>query len=441
MEIKEFMDRVLTAAQAAGMEPAEVCASTSESFSVRVRLGEMEDYQVSDSLNVTLRGNLNGRIGTSSTQALDEESIDMLVRGVMESAQLVETEDQEEILPPEAAYASVCNFKPELQDVSAQEKIALAMEIDRLVSQADARVTPQHIVVASGAETFCLRNTLGLDLSHESNMIYAYAGAMAREGERTGTGMKLLWGYGLADVPAGEIANGAVREALDKLHAGKLASGVYPVVIRNSAMADLLTTFSGIFSADNAQKGLSLLAGREGQAIASACVTLMDDPLMPWGLGSCPFDREGAATRKKPVIENGVLATLLHNRRTAKKAGVRTTGNAAGGGRVAPSNFYLVPGEMDEAQMLSQMGDGLLITGVTGLHAGANAVSGDFSLLACGFEVKGGKPVRAVEQFTVAGNFYTLLEETLAVGSDLLFEGSPVGSPCVRVKQLSVAGE
>ena len=103
MEIREFMDRVLTAAQAAGMEPAEVCASTSESFSVRVRLGEMEDYQVSDSLNVTLRGNLNGRIGTSSTQALDEESIDMLVRGVMESAQLVETEDQEEILPPEAA--------------------------------------------------------------------------------------------------------------------------------------------------------------------------------------------------------------------------------------------------------------------------------------------------------------------------------------------------
>jgi PmbA protein len=87
------------------------------------------------------------------------------------------------------------------------------------------------------------------------------------------------------------------------------------------------------------------------------------------------------------------------------------------------------------------MGDGLYLTEVSGLHAGANPVSGDFSLLSRGFEVKGGKCVRAVEQFTVAGNFYKLLETIEAVGNDLLFEGSPIGSPCVRVKNLSVAGE
>ena len=78
---------------------------------------------------------------------------------------------------------------------------------------------------------------------------------------------------------------------------------------------------------------------------------------------------------------------------------------------------------------------------MSGLHAGANAVSGDFSLLSCGFEVKGGKKVRAVEQFTVAGNFFALLMDIEAVGSDLLFEGSPVGSPSVAVKKLNIAGE
>ena len=325
--------------------------------------------------------------------------------------------------------------------MSAEEKIALAMEIDRQVASVDPRVEPQHTVVASGSETFSLRNTLGLDLSHESNMVYAYAGALARDGERAATGMKLLWGYDMKAVDAGIIAREATGEALDKLHAGRMKSGSYPVVIRSGAMADLLSTFCGVFSADNAQKGLSLLAGREGEAVASPLVTLVDDPLMPWGLGSCPFDREGAATYKKNVIENGVLTTLLHNRKTAKKAGVRTTGNAAGSGRVAPSNLFIAPGTATEEELLANMGDGLYLTEVSGLHAGANPVSGDFSLLSCGYEVKGGKKVRAVEQFTVAGNFYQLLSDVLEVGDNLLFDGSPIGSPSVRVKALSVAGE
>ena len=441
MNIREFSDRVLAAAKAAGIDPAEISHSSSASFTVRARLGELENYQVSDRISLSLRGSVNGRIGTASTQAIDEDSIDLLVRGVIESAELIETDEQDDILPPDAHYETVVNMKPELEDVTAQQKIALALELDKLVCAADERITPQHSVVSSASGTFSLRNSLGLDLEHANNMIYAYTGVMAKEEGRTATGMKLLWGYGLEDVGAKAIADGAVEEALSKVNAGRMKSGAYPVVIRNGAMADLLSTFSGMFSADNAQKGLSLLNGREGETVASGCVTLVDDPLMPMGLGSCPFDREGAATYKKNVIENGVLTTLLHNRKTAKKAGVRTTGNAAGAGRVAPSNFYIAPGEKTEAQLLEEMGDGLYLTEVSGLHAGANPVSGDFSLLSRGFEVRGGKCVRAVEQFTVAGNFYKLLESIEAVGSDLLFEGSPIGSPCVRVKSLSVAGE
>ena len=441
MNIRAFSDRVLAAAAAAGIDPAEISYSSSASFSARARMGELENYQVSDRIGLTLRGRVNGRIGTASTQAIDEDSIELLVRGVIESAELIETDEQDEILPPDEHYETVVNMKPELEEITAQQKIALAMEIDRRVSSADSRITPEHSVVASGSETYCLRNSLGLDLSHSSNMIYAYTGAMVKEGERTATGMKLCWGYGLEAVPAQDIAQGAVEDALSKVNAGRMKSGVYPVLIKNSAMADLLTTFSGVFSADNAQKGLSLLGGRVGESVASPLVTLVDDPLMPMGLGSCPFDREGAATYKKNVIEQGVLTTLLHNRKTAKKAGVKTTGNAAGAGRVAPSNFYIAAGKKTCEQLMEEMGEGLYLTEVSGLHAGANPVSGDFSLLSRGFEVRGGKPVRAVEQFTVAGNFYRLLESVEAVGCDLLFEGSPIGSPCVRVTSLSVAGE
>lgn len=441
MSLSEFCDRVFEAAQAAGIAPAEIMAGESESFSVRVREGKLEDYKVSDRFHLTLRGRAGGRIGTASTQALDEESIGMLIQGVMESAELIETDEQDDILPPDAHYDKVLNYSAEIDNISAGDRIALAMEIDRRMHAADARIKPDSCVVSTAEETTTLRNSLGMNLTHKSNMIYAYASCLAREGESAATGFKLLWGYDREAVAPHLVADGCVEDALSKLGAGRMQSGARPVVIRNTAMADLLSTFAGVFSADNAQKGLSLLAGKEGQKIAGEAVTLTDDPLMPWGLGSSPFDREGAATYKKNVIAGGVLTTLLHNRKTAKKAGCRTTGNAAGAGRVAPSNFYIAPGHETADALIAAMGDGLYVTEVSGLHAGANAVSGDFSLLARGFEVVGGRPVRAVEQITVAGNFYKLLEDISAVADDLIFDGAPIGCPTVAVKSLSIAGE
>ena len=419
MELNTFISRLFEAAQAAGVAPAEAACAQSDSFQVRVRRGELEDYQVSERLSLTLRGQVNGRIGTASTQAVTEESIPLLIQGVLESAALIETDEQDAILPPDDRYSSVRNAK---------------------LRSDDPRLTPDTCAVATGEETFTLKNTLGLDLSHHSNMIYAMADVVARDGEHAATNYEIRWGYGLDAIDAEELAESCKREALLKLEAGRMKSGAYPVVIKNTAMADLLATFCGVFSADNAQKGLSLLAGREGEAVASASVTLTDDPLMPMGLASCPFDREGAATKTKAVIEDGVLKTLLHNRKTAKKAGCRTTGNAAGAGRVAPTNLFFRPGKLTQEELLANLGDGLYLTEVSGLHAGANPISGDFSLLSRGFEVKGGRVVRAVEEFTVAGNFYQLLKDITDVGGDLLFEASPIGSPSVLVKRLDVAG-
>ena len=441
MNIGEYVNRVLERAQAEGISPAEVSLAQEASFSAAAREGKLERYEVSDSLRIVLRGKCGERIGTASTQALDEESIDLLIRGVRESAELIETEEQDEIMPPDEKYESVVNFSESLENVSAQEKIALAMDIDRRMNSVDKRLKVDDSCVATSRATLTLRNTLGLDLTHTSNEIYAYTSALAQEGEHSATGFKILWGYGLKDVPAEQLVRDCAEEALSNLHAGRMKSGVVPVVIKHSAMADLLRTFCGIFSADNAQQGLSLLAGREGEKIASEHVTLVDDPLMPWGPASCPFDREGAATYTKNVIEGGTLKTLLHNRKTAKKAGVRTTGNAAGGGQVSPSNLYIAPGDAPLEELFSAMGDGLYLTEVTGLHAGANVVSGDFSLLSRGFEVKEGKIARAVEQFTVAGNFYALLGDIQQVANDLTFIASPIGCPSVRVGSLSVAGE
>lgn len=228
-----------------------------------------------------------------------------------------------------------------------------------------------------------------------------------------------------------------------------MPSGEYLVVIRADAMADLLHTFAGIFSADSAQKGTSLLKGREGDAIAADCVTIVDDPHLAGSVSSQPFDGEGVPTFRKEIVKAGTLTTLLHNLKTAHKQGVGTTANASRASYgapvgVSPSNFFLQPGAGDLAELLSDAEGGLLITDLQGLHSGANEISGDFSLGAKGYRIVDGKKAGCVRQITVAGNFYNLMKDIQRVGSDLFFGfpgGGRYGSPSVLVKKLSVAGK
>ena len=204
-----------------------------------------------------------------------------------------------------------------------------------------------------------------------------------------------------------------------------------------------MQTFWGVFSAENAQQNLSLFAGKEGENVAADVVNIVDDPLMKGGLATSAFDGEGSASRTKKVVDSGKLTTLLHDRKTARKQGVSSTGNAARvGGRimVAPTNLYIAAGEKSLDELMADVGNGVVITELAGLHAGANPSSGDFSLLSKGYTIENGKRGRAVEQITVAGNFYQLLKSICAVGSDLTFEGSSIGSPSVDAGMLKISG-
>ena len=142
-------------------------------------------------------------------------------------------------------------------------------------------------------------------------------------------------------------------------------------------------------------------------------------------------------------MERGVLKTLLHNLKTAKKAGVASTGNAVQGG-VMPTNFFLAPGPDGFERLVTKLGDGLIITDISGLHAGLNPISGEFSLLASGMLVKDGQAVRPVEQITVGGSFLSLMRGIEAVGCVVRFGlpgGSCFGSPSVLAGTLTVSGK
>ncbi len=447
MTIEQFIQALLDEAKKQGIEAAEIYLSSGDSFRAMCVKGEIANYTVHATRGLSLRGLYNGKMGYAATEAFDEEAVAQLVQAVKESAELTEDDDVQEIYQGDKEYPQIDNYNASLDEVPEQKKLQLIQDIEKKALAMDGRITALNynmISTSSGATRIV--NSYGLNLSARDNMAVCYVSATAKEGERVSTGSGFKVTRNFDDLNADEIDKEAVDEALFMLHAAPVPSGTYRAIIDAKCMPDLLGVFAGVFSAESAQKGLSLLAGKEGEMIASEIVTLMDDPLLPGGLASQPFDAEGVATFTKAVIENGRLTTLLHNLKTARKAGVKTTGNAAKAGyagavNVSPSNFYLKPGKKTQAELLADMGDGLVITEVSGLHAGANPISGDFSLIAQGYTVKDGKKDQPVEQITVAGNFYQLLKNIRAVGSDLTFPGSPIGSPSVDVGEIAVAGK
>lgn len=444
MTKEQFIQKLLSSAVEAGISEAEAYFSETESMRVLMDQQEIGEYSVNTTGRLMFRGLYNGKMGTSYTEAMDENAIEMLIHQVKASAELITDEDEQFIFAGSSNYVTI-DCTGDLG--TPEERIQQAMAIAKAGVSNNPYVKENGLFTGFSSESrsVFLSNTHGLNLRHTSQDCYIALESIARDGERASTSFQLDCKRNMKDLDIQKVVTGCIEDAVGGLHAEPCESGEMPVIFRGDAMVDLLGAFHSIFSADAAQKGLSLLAGKEGESVASACVTIVDDPLRIDCMSACPFDDEGVAARTKHVIKKGVLKTLLHNLKTAKKAGCESTGNATRQGRgaigVAPTNFYLTQGNQDLLALENSMREGIVITRLDGLHAGTDAISGDFSILSKGYMIRDGKRSQAIEKVTVAGNFFTLLKEIVAVGSDLCFPFGNFGSPSVWVSKLSVAGK
>lgn len=443
MTMQEFRERAFQYALEQGCDAAETYYAESNAFEVNAQGGEIERYAVSRTGGLSLRVQLRGRDGYAYTECVDDP--EELVRRAMDNARAIEADD-EHPMQGACAYETIEKKSCAMDNMDEADKIALALELEKETLAQDERVKRvMYCEVGTASGRVGIHNTRGLCAEREERLAYCYTMPIAQQGEQMQNAMAFRVGDEATDT-AGCAAE-AVRETLAKFDGEPVPSGAYAVVLRNDAMADLLTAFSPVFSAEEAQKGRSLLAGREDEAIAAPCVTIVDDPFHPYAPRA--FDGEGTPCKRKNIVDGGTLTTLLHNLKTAKRAGCESTGNgmrasAASPVDVGPTVLYLRPGEAAQEALLRQMGDGLLITELEGLHAGLDPVSGDFSLKAAGRRVENGALGGTVSQITVAGNFLTLLRSVVAVGSDLRFGlpgGACVGAPSVLVRELMVAGK
>ena len=443
---QDYIKELLTQAKAAGIEAAEAYLSEKENFSAMRNNGALEDYQSNHTRGLGFRGLVNGRMGYASTEALDEESIGQLIRGVIESATLCESDDEQPLYQGGGQVPELELYQPELDKVAPEAKLAKIEAMENACKAADSRYLNGYNMVETTKHTVRIANSFGMDQTYTENFCDLYCGANVKEGDNVSTGGFVQISRDFDALDPDRLARDSVDQAVKGLNAEPVASGKYHVVFWNEALVSLLGVFSTVFSAETEQMGLSLLSGKLGETIAAPCVTLVDDPLRPDCLGSRPFDDEGVPSHQHMLVENGVFRTFLHNLKTARKAGVESTGNGSKADysspvRVAPSNLYFEPGALSFEELLSQVGDGIVITEVSGLHAGANPVSGDFSLLSKGYTLKDGKQDQPLERITVAGNFYELLKNIRAFASDLRFPNGALGSASADAGEMTVSGK
>ena len=445
MDYISFKNAVVAHCQEMGITEYELYYQSTESTSVEAFQHEINQFTASKEGGVCFRCIVGGKMGYASTEDLSPAQAASVVERAAANASVLEAEEEVFLCEGGQTYLPLEDRSFPLP--ATEEIISAVLSTQEKLYKADPAVIDgcQTQGVAEQSE-LAIFNSKGLDLYSKNSLAGLIAVAVVSDGKEMANDFQIKLGK-MDTIDQDQLAGKAVETALQKLGGEPAPTGQYPVVFDPEAMSSLLQTYASIFSSEAAQKGLSKLAGQEGQTVASPLVTLVDDPFYKTNLLARNFDAEGSPTYCKNVIEKGEFKTLLYNLKTAAVAGKKTTGNAAKAGyagsvRVSPFTMYLAPGEITEEALLEKAGEGVYINSLAGLHAGADPISGDFSLQSSGFMIRDGKKAEYVKSFTVAGNFYDLLKDITALASNLELPGmGRFGAPSVLVENLSIAGK
>jgi PmbA protein len=412
--------------QARAGEQVEAFLGRSRHTDVKVFDGAIESFSSADSQGVGVRVIVDGRQGFAYAASLDEQIVAETLDEARDNAAFGTVDEFLGLAAPDGVEpVDLDLFRPQLADFPTDRKVEMALELERAVRAADPRIRGVEAAEYgdSTAES-AIASTAGVRVTNRRTGCSIVASAMAGEGSETMTGS----GYSVARTPEDLDMAKAVKDASEKatrlLGARKPSSRRLTVLLDPSVSSSFLGLLSSGLSASSVLKGRSLFVGREGEAVAVPFLTLVDDPTEPEAWGAGRYDAEGLASRRNLLIENGVLRGFLHNSYTGRRCNTPSTASAVRGGYrstpgVGSRALSLTPGDRSQEQLMADVGDGLLVQSVTGLHSGANPISGDFSVGVEGLLFKDGAPAEPVREATIASTLQRMLLDIVAVGGDL----------------------
>lgn len=437
MNFERAKDHVLRRARDRDVD-AEVLATSKRELTLAASGGRVDEISHANQGGVGVRVVTGGRVGYASSEALDATSLDWMLDEAIENAALQPPRGAE--LPVGGALGR-SDLIGEGLSAAVEAKGAAVVALEGALV-ADPRVDVLFLARYAETETEAvLGSTRGVDGGYRNGFAMLMASPVMRQGDSVKQGWDLEVGKEFHALDPSRTSQRILERVGRHLGATPLGTGRYDAVFEPDVTATLLRLLLFSLSGKSVAEGKSRLAGRLGDRIASASITLVDDPTLADGLASRPFDAEGTPARRTPLIEGGVLRSFLHNSDTARRTGQPNTGHAlrsyASTLGVGPSNLVLEPGSG------LALDDGVIVTDLMGVHAGANPITGDVSLQGLGLRVAAGES-RPVENFALSFNLFDLLERVQAVGDEV--EWRPGGgfgmiaAPALRVDALSFAG-
>ena len=444
MEKNIFIDKLFEKASLKGIDEFEIYFLSNLNTSIKIYQGKIENFSNNQNQGISFRGMVDGKMGYSYSESLEDEDIDFLINEVIENASCIESLDKQFIYGEKANYTDTITYSSAIENLDTDLVKNFLIKMEEYALSIDERVKKVNFCsFAMGSGEKIIKNSKGLELHSKENICYTYISVIAEENGIVKTGSHFQLGRDFSKFDYKELSEVAVKRALNKFGTIALTEVPKTCVIENLAFSSLLGAMSNIFSAEAVQKNISKLKGKLNESVASSIVTLVDDPFLKDGLANSSFDDEGVPTSYKKIIQDGILKTYLYNLKTAYKDGVSSTGNGVKGsykGTVGISSFnlYIKPSDKSFDKMIENIKEGIFITDFAGLHSGLNTISGDFSLAGEGFYIKDGKIDRPLNQITISGNFFELLKNIKDIANDIKFSFSSVGSPSIMVEGLKV---
>jgi PmbA protein len=425
-------------------EAVEAYAEESRRTEASALRGEVEGLEFSESRGVGVRVIREARLGYAWAADPDADDIREIVRRARENSALAAS-DEHNVLPEPAPWTPIPElFREASAAVPTEEKTRLALGLEARAISRDPRVTKiDEAQVGDAVSRVAIASTTGVEAEYQRTDAWCLAVTLAVEGDETQTGFSYRIARGLDELDWEAVADEAVERGARMLGASKPDTSRVPVVLDQFAAMSFLGVLAGGLSADAVQKGRSLFAELVGEEVGSELFTLVDDGTNVKGPGAAPFDDEGVPSGRTELFTKGVLNGFLHNAYTAHKGGTESTGNSKRGYRTPPSvgtsNFYLDAGETSRDELLRRAEGGVLIQDVSGVHSGANPISGEFSVGATGLRISGGTLGEPLREMTIASTLPEMLKAITGVGDDLRFFSS-VGTPSVLIGEMTLAG-
>jgi PmbA protein len=440
--LSDAVDRLLSRAKALGADGADAAVSDRQSLSVSVRLGKLEGVEREESRSAGLRVLIGQRQAGASTSDFSPAALDALAERVVAMARLAPEDPWTGLPVPGETASEIADLalhdpsEPTLDRLESRAVVCerAALDIEGVTNSAGASAD-------WGAGRALYGATNGFRGAWQSSSWHVGTAVLAERGDHKERDYESRGARRERDLPdAASIGREAGERAVLRLGSRKRESCIAPVIFENRVASRFLAMLAGAISGAAVARGVSFLRDAMGQQVFAPGIEIIDDPLVPGGWGSRPFDGEGLAGRARTVIEDGLLTTWLLNRAAAAQLGLVSTGHASlnpgGPPGVSASNLTLTPGDLSLDMLMSEAGEGLLVQET--LSPSFNPNTGDYSVGVSGQWFELGRPVHPVSEMTVAGNMADIFAR-LVPGGDLENRSS-MNSPSVLIDALTVAG-